>query len=36
VAKEMNIELKNDHEREAMICALVGYERVTGKNFNWK
>jgi ClpP class serine protease len=36
VAKEMNLKFKNDHEREAMICALVGYERVTGKNFNWK
>jgi predicted RNase H-like nuclease (RuvC/YqgF family) len=36
VAKEMNFTFKNDHEREAMICALVGYERVTGKNFNCK
>jgi molecular chaperone DnaK (HSP70) len=36
VAKEMNLTFKNDHEREAMICALVGYERTTGKIFNWK
>ena len=36
LAKEMNLRLNNDHEREAMICALVGYERVTGKNFNLK
>ena len=36
VAKEMNLQINNDHEREAMICALVGYERTTGKIFNWK
>jgi hypothetical protein len=36
MAKEMNLQITNDHEREAMICALVGYERTTGKIFNWK
>jgi hypothetical protein len=36
VAKEMNLQINNDHEREAMICALVGYERGTGKIFKWK